>query len=80
MPLYVNDDDVNELAAELQRLTKARSKAAAVRMALVNEIARTKSAVPLRDRLDALKDKARKLGLPNPAFDQKRHSDEMWGE
>lgn len=80
VPLYINNDEVNELAGELQRLTKARSKAAAVRAALVNEIARNKAAIPLRQRLAAVKQSARAAGLPNRDFDQKKFSDDMWGE
>lgn len=37
-----------------------------------------KRAVPLREHLATVKQKARKLGLPNRAFDQKRFADEMW--
>lgn len=80
MALYVNSDEVDALAIELQQLTKARSKTEAVRTALVNEIARTKRAVPLRQRLKPIKERARKLGLPNADFGQKQFTDEMWEE
>lgn len=80
MALYINNDEVNELASELQRLTKARSKAAAVRAALVNEIARSKAEVPLRQRLATVKQRAREAGLPNREFNQKQFTDDMWGD
>ena len=40
MPLYIKDDEVDALAAELQSVSGARSKTEAVRSALHNEIKR----------------------------------------
>ena len=78
MPLYIRDDEVDALATRLQRETNASSKTEAVRIALVHELERNCAAVPLRDRIAQLQDKARKLGLPNPDFDMKKFTDEMW--
>ncbi len=78
MPLYIRDDEVDALATRLQRETNASSKTEAVRIALVHELERNRAAVPLRDRIARLQDKARKLGLPNPDFDMKKFTDEMW--
>ncbi len=80
MPLYVRDDDVAALAAELQGLMKAPTKTEAVRQALRGEIARRKKAVPLRQRIRRLQDRAAALGPADPNFDRKAFSDEMWGD
>ncbi|TJW06510.1 MAG: histidinol dehydrogenase [Mesorhizobium sp.] len=80
MPLYVRDDDVDALAVELQKLTKARSKTEAVRLALEHEIARHRASVPLRERIAKLQERAAAIGLPHPNFDMKKFTDEMWGD
>lgn len=80
MPLYIRDDSVAALAEELVRLTNASSKTEAVRTALRHEIDRRRQSVPLAERLAELQDRASRLGLPNPDFDMKRFSDEMWDE
>lgn len=78
MPLYIRDDEVDALATRLQRETNAPSKTEAVRIALVHELERNRAMVPLRDRIARLQAEARKLGLPNPDFDMKKFTDEMW--
>lgn len=78
MPLYIRDDEVDALAAKLQRETNAPSKTEAVRTALVHELERNRAKVPLRDRLARLQAEATKIGLPNPDFDMKKFTDEMW--
>lgn len=80
MPLYVRDNDVDALAVELQKLTKARSKTEAVRLALQHEIERSRASIPLRDRIAKLQERAAAIGLPNPNFDMKKFTDDMWGD
>lgn len=80
MPLFIRDADVTAMADELTRLTKARSKTEAVRTALRHELERTRTSVPLRQRLARIHEKAARIGLPNPAFEMKAYSDEMWGD
>lgn len=80
MPLYIRDDSVAALVEELVKLTNASSKTEAVRTALRHEIDRRRKSVPLAERLAELQDRASRLGLPNPHFDMKRFSDEMWDE
>ncbi|MDQ0469440.1 type II toxin-antitoxin system VapB family antitoxin [Labrys wisconsinensis] len=80
MPLFIRDDDVTTMAEELTRLTKARSKTEAVRTALRHELERTRASLPVRDRLARIHEKAAKIGLPNPDFDMKAYTDEMWGD
>lgn len=78
MPLYIRDDEVDALAARLQRETNAPSKTEAVRIALLHELERNRTKVPLRDRIVRLQAEAKKIGLPNPDFDMKKFTDEMW--
>lgn len=80
MPLFIRDDDVTTMAEELTRLTRARSKTEAVRVALRHELERILGTVPLRERLARIHEKAARIGLPNPDSDMKAYSDEMWGD
>lgn len=79
MALFIRDPEVADLVAEIQKLTKAPTKTEAVRRALQNELARTRKALPLRDRLDRARRLADAMGPSDPTFDMKRFSDEMWG-
>ncbi|MBW8908324.1 MAG: type II toxin-antitoxin system VapB family antitoxin [Mesorhizobium sp.] len=78
MPLYIRDDEVDALATELQRETNAPSKTEAVRAALRHELERHRAKVPLSDRIAKLQTEAKKLGLPNPDFNMKKFTDELW--
>jgi antitoxin VapB len=80
MVLYIRDESVDALAAELQRVTGAATKTQAVRTALENEIKRRREEVPLIDRIRAIQERVRQIGLPNPDFDMKKFSDELYGE
>ncbi len=80
MPLFIRDPDVDAMAVELQRITKAPSKTEAVRTALRHEIERSRGKVPLRERLVKVKEMARRIGPSNPDFDMKKFTDEMWGD
>lgn len=80
MPLFIDDADVIAMAEELTRLTKARSKTEAVRTALRHELERARTRVPLPQRLARIHEKAARIGLPNPTFDMKAYTDEMWGD
>ncbi|MER8955376.1 type II toxin-antitoxin system VapB family antitoxin [Mesorhizobium sp. M0833] len=62
----------------LQRQTDAPSKTEAVRNALGHELERNRTNVPLRDRIARLQAEAVRIGLPNPDFDMKKFTDEMW--
>lgn len=79
MPLFIRDDEVDALAGEVQKLTKARTKTEAVRRALQNELARTRKMLPLRERLARAKALADAMGPSDPNFDMKAFTDEMWG-
>lgn len=80
MPLFIRDADVTAMAEELVKLTKVKSKTDAVRVALRHELERTRTSVPLGERLAKIHAKAAAIGLPNPAFDMKAYTDEMWGD
>ena len=80
MPEYSFHDEVDALAVELQRLTKARSKTDAVRQALKHEIERSRAGIPFRERIARLQERAAGIGLPSRDFDVKKFTDEMWGD
>ena len=80
MSLYIRDDRVDALAERLQAETGARTKTEAVRLALEHELARIEAARSFEARNAQVFALAERLGLPNPDFDQKRFSDEMWGD
>ncbi|MBX4955544.1 type II toxin-antitoxin system VapB family antitoxin [Rhizobium lentis] len=78
MALYIRDPEVDELAKELQRLTKAATKTDAVRTALHHELTRARQSQPLHERLARAKSLADAMGANDPSFDMKKFSDEMW--
>jgi antitoxin VapB len=80
MPLYIKDDEVDALAAELQSISGARSKTEAVRTALQNEIKRKRKEIPLAERIAKLQQRVAAMGPSDPNFDMKKFSDEMWGD
>lgn len=80
MPLFIRDAEVDALAEEVQKLTKARTKTDAVRRALQNELARTRKALPLRQRLARAQALADAMGPSDPSFNMKSYTDEMWGD
>lgn len=80
MALYVRDDDVDRLATEVQRAFGTKTKTEAVRVALQRALEEKKKETPLVERLKALQQEVRRLGTPDPDFDQKKFTDEMWGD
>ena len=80
MALYIRDREVDELAVELQELTKAPTKTEAVRNALKREIERNRAEIPLIERLERVREKAKRLGFSTGDFNQKKFFDEMWEE
>ena len=79
MALFIRDDEVDALAAELQKVTKAATKKDAVRLALRNELERTRRKRALLSVVEELQEKIAALGPSDPEFDMKRFTDEMWG-
>jgi antitoxin VapB len=80
MALFIRDDEVDALAAELQKVTKAATKKDAVRLALRNELERSRRKRALLPFVEELQEKIAALGPSDPEFDMKRFSDEMWGD
>ncbi len=80
MALFIRDDEVDALATELQKVTKAATKKEAVRLALRNELDRTQRKRPLLAVVGELQQRVAALGPGDPDFDMKRFTDEMWGD
>jgi antitoxin VapB len=80
MALFIRDPEVDALAEEVRRVTKAKTKTEAVRSALQARLAEVRRALPLRDRLARSKSLADALGPSDPGFDMKAYTDELWGE
>ncbi|MRN43458.1 MULTISPECIES: type II toxin-antitoxin system VapB family antitoxin [unclassified Brucella] len=81
MPLFIKDDSVDRMAEQLRLRIGARTKTDAVRMAIMHELERVESQIPLRDKLAALRERAReRLGPPVHGVDMKKLMDELWEE
>jgi antitoxin VapB len=80
MPLYIKDQDVADLARQVQIATKAKSLTDTVRTALQKEMCELKNRMPLSERLAPAIARADALGPSDPTFDMKKFTDEMWGE
>lgn len=80
MALFIRDPEVDALAEEVRRLTKARTKTEAVRGALKAQLAEARRAQPLRERLARSKALADAMGRGDPDFDMKAFTDSLWGD
>lgn len=80
MALFIRDAEVDALAEEVRRLTKAKTKTEAVRRALQAQLAEARRALPLPDRLARTKALADAMGSSGPGFDMKAYTDEVWGD
>lgn len=78
MPLNIRSEEVNVLAERLAT-RKHISKTAAVRLALLNELAIEEAKLPLRERLRDLQAEVRALGRTGLDAD-KAFYDELSGE
>jgi antitoxin VapB len=85
MPLYVRDERVNQLAEQARKILNAPTKTDAIRQALERVVVQEprgpreeKSEPNLAERLKAVQDEVKRLGRPNPDFDDKAFLDEMW--
>jgi antitoxin VapB len=79
MALYIRDAEVDSLAARVQRLTRARTKTEAVRLALQHELERRTDVAPIDEKLAEAIALANAMGPGDPAFDEKKFMDKMWG-
>ena len=80
MALFIRDPEVDALAEEVRKLTKARTKTEAVRQALRLQLVQARQALPVRDRLIRSKALADAMGPSDPTFDMKAYTDALWGE
>ena len=78
MPLYIRDDNVDDLAVQFMKLTGAKSKTDAVRNALIAQLKAVSNEKPLLERLEPILKRADDLGPADPDFDMKSFTDEMW--
>lgn len=78
MPLYIRDDAVDALAQEVMKATGAKTKTDAVRKALQLQLEAEMNRKPLLERLQPILDRAGQIGEPDPDFDMKKYTDEMW--
>jgi len=79
MPLYIRDNNVADLAREVQAVTKAATVTEAVRQALQHEKERVQASLCLETRLAKALDLADAMG-PTVGHDSKRFMDELWEE
>lgn len=80
MALFIRDAAVDALAEEVRRLTKAKTKTEAVRLALQARLDEARKAQPLRERLARAKSLADAMGPSDPGFDMKSYTDALWGD
>ncbi len=80
MALFIRDAEVDALAEEVRKLTKAKTKTEAVRSALRAQLREARRALPLRERLARSKALADAMGRGDPGFDMKTYTDELWGD
>lgn len=78
MPLYIRDDEVDELATKLQNLIGTTTKTQVVRQALEREISRLEAARPLEEMIARSMALADAMGAGESDFDMKAFTDEMW--
>ena len=80
MALFIRDPEVDALAEEVRRLTKARTKTEAVRRALRAQLAQARQTLSVHERLARAKTLADAMGPSDPAFDHKKFMDDMWDD
>jgi antitoxin VapB len=80
MALYIRDPEVDALAEELKRLTKAKSKTEAVRTALEAQAQSLRRKRPIAERIARAQAIAAQIGKPDPNFDMKAFMDDLSGE
>jgi antitoxin VapB len=80
MALFIRDAEVDALAEEVRKLTKAKTKTDAVRDALRTRLAEARRTLPIHERLARAKALGDAMGPNDPEFDMKTYTDEMWGD
>ncbi len=80
MALYVKDTEVDRLAEEVRTAYGLKTKTEAVRIALRRALDAPESRATLRGKLEELQAEVRRIGNPDPDFDEKAYTDLMWGD
>ena len=78
MSLYIRDQDVNLLATQVQEVLGVKTKTEAVRSALILALNAAKKNQSFDKRNAKALALADELGSPNPNFNMKAFTDEMW--
>jgi antitoxin VapB len=83
MVLHITDPRLDELAEQAQKILNAPTKTDAIRQALERVVENgpektTEDEKPLAQRVKAIQDEVKRLGTPNPKFDEEAFLDEMW--
>ncbi len=78
MSLYIRNHEVDELAAKVQKAFGAKTKTDAVRSALLLALAASENKQTFDERNAEAVAMADAIGIPNPDFDMKAFTDEMW--
>jgi hypothetical protein len=76
--LDLPDDEVETLALELMQHTGEPTMAAAIKRALINEIARSKEPVSLQEKVEALRRKALGMAKHPPDRNYVDSRDDLW--
>lgn len=80
MPLFIKDEEVNELAEQYQKVGGFKSKTEAVRKALEAQIKLATNRIPLLEQLEPILQQVDQTGQVDPDFDMKEFRDGLWGE
>ena len=80
MPLYIRDESVNSLVEKVIKATGAKNKTEAVRLGLNCLLDAKKKEKSLLEHVYELQAQAKLIGEPDPNFDMKKFTDEMWDD
>lgn len=80
MPLFIRDEQVNELAELALKVTGGKSKTAVVRTALEALIEAENASETLMERLGKVQRRANSAGIVADGRDDKDLMDDAWGD
>ncbi|MCT4611525.1 MAG: type II toxin-antitoxin system VapB family antitoxin [Pelagimonas sp.] len=80
MPLYIRDDDVNNLAEAALKLTGRTNKTALVKDALEAFIEAHSAQESLHDKVAKIQEKAAQHGIVADGVDDKNFMDDAWDQ
>ncbi|MDE2758791.1 MAG: type II toxin-antitoxin system VapB family antitoxin [Paracoccaceae bacterium] len=80
MPLFIKDETVNSLAEKVVKTTGVKNKTEAVRLGLNCLLETKKKEKSLLEHIHELQAQVALMGKPDPNFDMKKFTDEMWDD